>query len=53
LHRCGRRVRSAVPFHRPSRQQQSHNNAQHELFLPRQAIHGSILTKSGNFGKPD
>jgi hypothetical protein len=40
-----RRVRGAICLHRPADQQQSKHNAEHELFLPGQAIHCGNITE--------
>jgi len=41
----------AIRFDGPAGQQQSQDNTENQLFLFRQAVHGSNLTKYGSFGK--
>ena len=45
-------MRGAIQLHRPAGQQQTHDDAENQLFLFRQAIHASNLTEPGDFGKP-
>ena len=51
LNRRLRRVRGAIPLHRPAGQQQTQDNTKNHLFLPGQAIHDTNLKETGNFGK--
>jgi hypothetical protein len=41
----------AIPFYRPTGQQQSQDNAENQLFLLCHPIHGNNLTGKGGFGK--
>jgi len=44
-------MRGAIRFHRPTRQQQTQNDTENELFLPRQPFHAHNLAQKGRFGK--
>src|ERR1700722_1383712 len=41
------RMRSAIPLDQPAGQQQSHDYAQHNPFLPGQVVHGVNVMETG------